>query len=119
MPEQFLSDRLEWINESIKNIQNYITNIKSAQDFNTSSGLMVYDTVLMRPQVIGENIKTIHKHYPVLFDSIDYEVSSIIRFREIISHHYEKLNTEIVLDIYNQYLPKLNAKVEALLNSIK
>ena len=118
MPEPFIIDRLQWIQESIQSIKKYFDSINSAKDFNSSLGAMAYDAVLMRLQVIGENIKTIDKHSPDPFNSIQYEVSSIIRFREIISHHYEKLDTEIVFEICTEHLPLLHAKIEAILNDL-
>ena len=118
MPEPFIIDRLQWIQESVQSIKKYFKSINSAKDFNSSLGAMAYDAVLMRLQVNGENIKTIDKHSPDLFNSIQYEVSSIIRFREIISHHYEKLDTELVFEICTEHLPLLHAKIEAILNDL-
>ena len=118
MPEPFIIDRLQWIQESVQSIKQYFRRINSAKDFNSSLGAMAYDAILMRLQVIGENIKTIDKHSPDLFNSIQYEVSSIIRFREIISHHYEKLDTGVVFEICTDHLPLLHAKIEAILNDL-
>ncbi len=73
----------------------------------------------MRLQVLGENIKTINKKNPDLFNKIEEEVFLIIRFRDLISHHYEKLDTEIVFEIGTQYLPRLKQQIEELLNLYK
>ena len=115
MPEPFIIDRLQWIQESVQSIKKYFKSINSAKDFNSSLGAMAYDAVLMRLQVIGENIKTIDKHSPDLFNSIQYEVSSIIRFREINSHHYKKLDTELVFEICPNYIPRFKQQIEELL----
>ena len=115
MPEPFIIDSLQWIQESVQSIKKYFKSINSAKDFNFSLGAMAYDAVLMRLQVIGENIKTIDKHSPDLFNSIQYEVSSIIRLREVILHYYKKLDTELVFEICPNYIPRFKQQIEELL----
>ena len=78
MHDQLIIKRLKSVYESIVTIQSYTTPIKKYEDFHGGDGQLIYDAVLMRLQVIGENIKAINKNYPDLFASIDYEVSSII-----------------------------------------
>ena len=53
MPEPFIIDRLQWIQESVQSIKKYFESINSAKDFNSSLGAMAYDAVLMRLQVNG------------------------------------------------------------------
>jgi uncharacterized protein with HEPN domain len=75
---------------------------------------MVLDSIVIRLQAIGENIKNILKRDKMLmkkYQSIDWD--RIIQFRDFISHHYEKLDYEIVFDICKNDLPKLKEVIEA------
>ena len=114
MSEPSLQNRLEQIQESIAAIESYIGLIQSPEDFLTGQGVMIFDAIVMRLQVLGENIKTLYKRKPEMFIDIEKEVISIIRFRDLISHHYEKLDNEIVFEIATAYLPILRKKIELL-----
>lgn len=119
MHEQWVMDRLELIEETLEVIETYRKPIKAAEYFYTEQGSILYDAILMRLQVLGENIKTIYKSNPGLFSNADTEVISIIRFRDLISHHYEKLDTEVVYDICTQYVPILHLQIKELLKLYK
>jgi uncharacterized protein with HEPN domain len=119
MLEQWAMDRLELIEETLDVIEAYQKHIKAAEDFYTEQGSIIYDAIVMRLQVLGENIKTIYKSTPGLFSNVDTEVISIIRFRDLISHHYEKLDTEVVYDICTQYVPILRLQIKELLKLYK
>ena len=119
MHDQLIIKRLKSVYESIVTIQSYTTPIKKYEDFHGGDGQLIYDAVLMRLQVIGENIKAINKKAPDLIDITTEEISSIIRFHDLISHHYEKLDTELVFDICTIYIPRLKQQIEELLTSYK
>jgi uncharacterized protein with HEPN domain len=42
----------------------------------------------------------------------EIEWNKIIRFRDFISHHYEMLDYEIVFEICEDYLPKLEVVIK-------
>ena len=119
MPDLLIKERLEFVEENIEVIQSYFSTITVADDFYSSEGSMAFDAILMRLQVLGENIKMINKKDQTLFLKIEEEVSSIIRFRDLISHHYEKLDTDIVYDVCTQYIPRLKQQIEELLDTYK
>lgn len=89
MPEQSVTEKLELIRENISVIESYVKPIQEVNDFYIGHGAMIFDAILMRLQVLGENIKSLYKLNPVLFEDIENEVISIIRLRDLISHHYE------------------------------
>lgn len=119
MHEQSVADRLEAILDNVEVIASYFIEIKTPNDFYLGKGGMVYDAILMRLQTLGENIKIIYRQDPALFADIQNEVISIIRFRDIISHHYEKLDANIVYEICRDYLPLFQQKIKAILNPQK
>lgn len=68
-------------------------------------------------QALGENIKKIESLHPGYVDhKLSIDVDNIIRFRDIISHHYEKLDSEIIYDIILGQIPSLK---EAVKNHLK
>ena len=122
----FMSDKallasLDFILESIGIIAERFENIGQADDFvKTSQGRTYYDAILMRIQTIGEKLKTIHQKNPKLFEKYS-EVSwnEIIRFRELISHHNEKLIHEAVYDVCKFDLPVLKSAIEKIIGDLK
>ena len=74
------------------------------------------DAVSMRLQVIGETVKKINKIEPLLFERYpDVEWSKIMRLRDIISHHYEMVDHEIIFDICENHLPRLKSTIQKII----
>jgi uncharacterized protein with HEPN domain len=115
---EFVIDKCELIDESINYIQLYTENIFSPDDFKKSQdNLTRFDATMMRLQVIGENIKKIIKSEPEFFTTdLLFDTNNIIRFRDFISHHYEKLDTDIVFDICKNDIPVLKQKIQTFLS---
>jgi len=63
----------------------------------------------MRLQTIGESIKNILKRDNNFLEQFAEKIywSDIIRFRDILSHHY--IDAEVVFDICNEDLPELKS----------
>lgn len=74
----------------------------------TDYGKILLDSIVTRLQAIGENLKnTSRKHNFLQTNYPEIEWNKIIRFRDFISHHYVILDYEIVFEICEDYLPKL------------
>lgn len=118
---EFIIDKIELIIESIASIENYLQEINTSEDFKISlSGKKSLDAVMMRLQSIGENIKKINKTDIDLFESnLQFDTNNIIRFRDFISHHYEKLDSDIVFEICQIDIPLLKQKIQTFLSSKK
>ena len=79
-------------------------------------GVLVLDAIAMRLQVIGEVLKKINKIDPSVFTEYpEIEWNNIMRFRDIVSHHYEKVDHEIVFDICKNHLPALKQTIEKII----
>ena len=93
--------------------------IQTAGDFVESEyGNTLLDAIVTRLQAIGENVKRLLKHNTTLekkYPNIEWE--KIIKFRDFISHHYEKLDYEVVFDICEIDLPQLREVIIAELNN--
>lgn len=100
---------LETILEHINICNKRFSEIKAPSDFITTEyGKILLDAIVTRLQAIGENVKNIlRKHNLLQSNYPDMEWNKIIRFRNFISHHYEMLDFEIVYQICEDYLPKL------------
>ena len=121
MSDKALLASLDFILESINLITERFEDIKHPDDFvKTSKGKTYYDAILMRFQTIGEKLKTIRNKNPRLLEKYP-EVSwnEIIRFRELISHHYEQLLHETVYDASKFDVPILKSAIEKIIAELK
>ncbi len=117
MPDQIIKERLEGIAEHITVLQHRMEGIASPANFKTEAGQVIYDSILMRLQSIGENIKKIEDLEPGFCDEqLHIEVGNIIRFRDLISHHYELMDIQIIFDIVQNHIPSLKNAVINYLN---
>jgi len=109
MPEDEVIDHLDFIVQSIHLIQERFLKIKEPDDFVLSpEGVTILDAISMRLQVIGESVKQIQKINPSIFKSYnEIEWNKISKFRDLVSHHYEHVDYEIVYDICKTHIPKL------------
>ena len=109
---------LEVILEHIITCEKRFSEIHSPNDFNaTDYGITLLDAIVIRLQAIGENFKRLLKHDNLLFEKYpEIEWDKIIRFRDFISHHYEKLDYEIIYEICQNDLPIIKEIVLSELN---
>jgi uncharacterized protein with HEPN domain len=117
MHNEYIKDNLESVLESIKIVRERFENIKKADDFmKTPAGITLLDSIAMRLQVVGELIKNIDKadsSYLKKYKAVEWE--KIIRMRDLISHHYDTVNPELVYDICLNHLPSLESTIKEML----
>ena len=117
MHDDYIQDNLQSVFDSIEIIQKRIEVINKADDFvSTPAGAMILDSIAMRLQVIGESLKNIDKvdpSYLLQFKTIEWE--KIIKMRDLISHHYDTVNPEVVYDICLNHLPVLKSTITDML----
>jgi len=116
MPEYEIVDMLDLILESIKLIRERFSRIKLADDFvSTAEGVTLLDAICMRLQVIGESVKQIQKIDPSFLKQYsDIEWDKIARLRDLVSHHYEHVDHEVVYDICKTHIPKLSEVIQRM-----
>jgi len=119
MSDTFLTDNFKGILEAILLIEERFAKIKKADDFVLSSqGVLILDSIAMRLQVIGELVKKIEKLDGAFFKKYpDTEWVMIARLRDIISHHYDVIDHEIIYDICKNHVPALKNTVSAILDT--
>lgn len=117
MSDDYLVFRLKKVIESIEIIESRFSKIKTPDDFVVSpEGLTLLDSIVIRLQVIGENVKKAYAKNKNVFDAyheIDWE--KIIRFRDLVSHHYDLVEPEIVFDICKNHIPLLKKTILKIL----
>jgi len=116
MPEDEIVDILDLMLESIKLVQERFSGIGIPDDFvSTPEGVTLLDAISMRLQVIGESVKQIQKVNPVFLEKCsEIEWDKIARFRDLVSHHYEHVDHEVVFDICKRHIPKLGEVIQKL-----
>ena len=120
MSKDALIDILDLMVQSIHLVQDRFSKIEMADDFILSpEGVTLLDAISMRLQVIGESVKQIQKADPSFLERHKgIEWDKIAKFRDLVSHHYEHVDHEIIYDICNVHIPKLKDAVQSLYNGI-
>ena len=120
MSEDEIIDTLDLMLDSISLVQERFKKIGEAEDFVlTSDGVTLLDAISMRLQVIGESVKRIQKMDPSLMHRYsEIEWDKIARFRDIVSHHYEHVDHEIVYDICKNHLPALKSMIQKMIEDL-
>lgn len=121
MSDELVIAKLEFILESIELIQIWFKDIKTADDYlSTTTGRSHFDATLMRLQSIGGSLKKIANTHSALFSNYPHTPwREIIRLREIISHHYEQLSNEIIFEICKHNLPQLYTDPQNIIQDIR
>ena len=119
MLNSIISDNLELILESIVLIEKRFSKIDVPDKFVSSpDGFLMLDAISMRLQVIGELTKKIHKIEASLLGKYPgIEWDKFIKLREIISHHYEIVDHEIIFDICKNYIPVLKSIIQQIMQN--
>ena len=105
-----IQELLSMVIEAIDVIQSRSIRIESGNDFLLSpDNMFILDGVCMKLIFIGESIKTIDKiskgELLSLYPSIPW--SSIMKQRDLIAHHYFRIDADSIYATINQDLPIL------------
>ena len=121
MHKMSLLELLEFIEESIGLIQKRFTAIHSPDDFlSDDDGLEKLDSIILRIQTIGEALKNIDRHHKNFLEeaaSSDYW-SSIIKLRDLISHHYVDIDAETIYMICDEKMDELKEYIQVLVKLV-
>ena len=121
MSKDEIIDSLDFIGQSIDLIQERFSTIRRPDDFVvTPEGITLLDAIVMRLQIIGESVKQIQKTKPSFLENYsEIEWGKISRFRDLVSHHYENVDYEIVYDICKTHIPKLGETIEKIKQNLQ
>lgn len=117
MPDEIIFENLQLISDSIDLIVERFSKIKYPDDLvSNEGGVLLLDAIAMRLQVIGELLKKIDKKDPSflkIYTGINW--NNIMRLRDIVSHHYEKVDHEIIFDVCQNHIPKLRQALQDMM----
>ena len=112
-----LAEDFEDILESLNLILNRFAEIHQPDDLvNSPHGVLIFDSISMRLQYIGEQLKNIDKHNNGFLDKYsEINWNEIIRLRDLISHYYEDIDHEIIYNICLNHIPNLKRVIEKII----
>ena len=114
MDKANINELIKFILQSINLIKNRFEPINSSDDFlENDDGLMRLDSISMRLQAIGESVKNLHKRDKEFLLKVANEKywRNIIKTREVLSHHYIDIDSEIIFMICDEKLYELEKYV--------
>jgi len=100
--------------ESCKRVSQYVSGM-TFETFSTDEKTV--DAVVRNLEVIGEAVKSIPPEMLAAHSEIDWK--RIARFRDIVAHHYFKVDLEVVWDITQHRINEPEVAVTALLSNYK
>ena len=119
MSEQTLiKEILQQLLHATEIIHRRIKTIKTPNDFlKNDRNLEKLDALCMQLIAVGESIKNLEKitHRALLKKYPEFEWKKAMGMRDIISHHYFDLNSEVVFQVCKEEIPKLNKIVKKIL----
>lgn len=121
MDKANIRELLSFILDSLALIKRRFKNIKSSDEFLSSDdGLDMLDSISMRLQAVGEALKNIDKkENEFLLQVADKEYwSKIIKTREILTHHYIDIDSEIIYSICDEKIDELEENILKLQSTL-
>lgn len=95
--------------------------IESSDDFlNSRSGLIVLDSICMQLVAIGQGIKNLDKNTEgkLLIKYPDVDWKGAMGMRDIMSHNYFDVDSEIVFDVCKTKIIPLKNTLESILSAL-
>lgn len=111
---------LNQIDHSLSLILHRFEPIQSADDFlNDDQGLVKLDAICMQLIAVGESLKNFDKvtHNTILTKYPEFEWKQAKGMRDIISHHYFDINSDIVFDVCKNNIPELKRAIDSILQN--
>jgi uncharacterized protein with HEPN domain len=117
MSLEIILSQFEDIKEAISIVKNRIEGIKSPIDFfKDENSIIIYDSIAMRLQTIGESLKNVDKRNKTFLSNYpEVELPEIMKLRDIISDSYKELNAETVFYACKEDIPILGKTVEKII----
>jgi uncharacterized protein with HEPN domain len=117
MYSELILTKLNYCLEHIEAIEKYCSDINDETTFIEHHQGLTYDGTVMRLQALGELLKSISQKHPEVIRDLNYsEIDDVIKFRDYVAHHYERLAHDIIFSIVRVNLPELKACILVLIN---
>lgn len=119
--KQLALEILSQIYEASQTILKRFEPIKSVNDFTDSpSGMEKLDSICMQLIAIGENLKNLDKvtNKTLLPRYQNIEWRKAMALRDIITHHYFKLDAEAIYEVCKDNIPELAKTIKKIIEEI-
>jgi len=119
---QMILSTLEDIQYSLELIKERCEDIQSSDDFlEDENGLLKLDSVSMRLLAIGEGFKNVDKlsEHKLLTQYPSIPWKQVKGIRDILSHHYFDLDSEVIFNICKDDLQKLLDTTVKIIHDLK
>jgi uncharacterized protein with HEPN domain len=119
--KELVLELLEQVAWSVQTVSRRFATVRFSDDFVASDeGLEKLDAICMQLLAIGEGVKqrdrvTNGELFP-RYPAIDWR--SIMRMRDVISHHYYNLNAEVVFGVCEKDIEPLGAELRTILGDL-
>jgi len=113
MDKLSILELINYVVKCIETVEIRARNLISVDDFTGESGELLLDGIAMKLQTIGESIKTLQKKDTELMNKIadNSYWSQMAKMRDIISHHYIRIDPNIIFEICQNYIFELKTNV--------
>lgn len=111
---------LQRVSYSCQLIEKRFSQITNSDDFlKDENGLEKLDSICMQLIAIGESLKNFDKisDHKIFCNYPEFEWKKAKGMRDIISHHYFDLNSEIVFEVCLNQIPILNKTIQKILDT--
>ncbi len=121
MSKELIVKKLLDVSESIEMVLRRSSKINAPKDFTTSGeGGELFDSILMRLQMIGEVLKKVAKTNPeILQRHPEIEWNKVIGLRDVISHDYMFVDEGVIFSICKDKIPKLKEAVIQIITELE
>ncbi len=119
--KELVDDIFKNILWAIDQIQKRFQSIKSSDDFlRDDAGLEKLDSICMQLINIGEALKQVDKltDQQLLKKYGEIEWNKIMGMRDIITHHYFDIDSEVVFTVCSEHLPEFRKVIEKIKTDI-
>ncbi len=120
--KELVNDIFKNILWAIDQIQKRFQSIKSSDDFlRDDAGLEKLDSICMQLINIGEALKQVDKltDQQLLKKYGEIEWNKIMGMRDIITHHYFDIDSEVVFTVCSEHLPEFRKVIEKIKTDIR
>jgi len=120
--KELVNDIFKNILWAIDQIQKRFQSIKSSDDFlRDDAGLEKLDSICMQLINIGEALKQVDKltDQQLLKKYGEIEWNKVMGMRDIITHHYFDIDSEVVFTVCSEHLPEFRKVIEKIKTDIR
>lgn len=119
--KELAKEILSQVYQSTRTILKRFEPIESSEDFiDSEQGFEKLDAICMQLIAIGESLKNLDKitNKSLLKKYSEVDWKKVIGMRDVITHHYFDLDSEIVFDVCENHIEDLGKTIKRILDAL-